>query len=301
MNTITSPHQPTSWNPFLSLLLLLLLSTPSQSFLPPLSTPVTSTFTSSHRHSPPRTPFLSRHPPSPSNSPTSLYNLFDRFARVAKSNLNNIAKKLEDPEKIMTQALEDMQCDLVKVRQSYAEVTASVRRLTKEMDVAVNMSAEWRGRAETALKAGEEELAKEALQRRQVAEEKAEALKSQIAMQEESLGRLKEGMEMLEGKILESKAKKEQMVARARTAQSTKAVNDLMSGVSGQGSVDAWERMEEKVEALEAAAEVAEDFNKGYLGPGGSTEEKFKALESKSKVDDELEAMKKMLGGGGEN
>jgi len=52
---------------------------------------------------------------------------------------------------------------------------------------------------------------------------------------------------MLEGKILESKAKKEQMVARARTAQSTKAVNDLMSGVSGQGSVDAWERMEEKV------------------------------------------------------
>ena len=36
-------------------------------------------------------------------------NLFDRFARVAKSNLSNIAGKLEDPEKIMEQALEDMQ------------------------------------------------------------------------------------------------------------------------------------------------------------------------------------------------
>jgi len=36
-------------------------------------------------------------------------NLFDRFTRVAKSNLNNILKNLEDPEKIMTQALEDMQ------------------------------------------------------------------------------------------------------------------------------------------------------------------------------------------------
>lgn len=36
-------------------------------------------------------------------------NLFDRFQRVAKSNLNNILKGLEDPEKIMTQALEDMQ------------------------------------------------------------------------------------------------------------------------------------------------------------------------------------------------
>ncbi len=36
-------------------------------------------------------------------------NIFERFSRVAKSNLNNIRQKLEDPEKIMTQALEDMQ------------------------------------------------------------------------------------------------------------------------------------------------------------------------------------------------
>eukprot|EP00428_Durinskia_dybowskii_P048164 CAMPEP_0170347844 /NCGR_PEP_ID=MMETSP0116_2-20130129/75188_1 /TAXON_ID=400756 /ORGANISM="Durinskia baltica, Strain CSIRO CS-38" /LENGTH=124 /DNA_ID=CAMNT_0010601679 /DNA_START=62 /DNA_END=436 /DNA_ORIENTATION=- len=48
-------------------------------------------------------------------------NLFDRFSRVAKSNLNNILKSLEDPEKIMNQALEDMQNDLVKIRQSYAQ------------------------------------------------------------------------------------------------------------------------------------------------------------------------------------
>jgi hypothetical protein len=36
-------------------------------------------------------------------------NLFDRFTRVVNSNLNNILKSLEDPEKIMNQALEDMQ------------------------------------------------------------------------------------------------------------------------------------------------------------------------------------------------
>ena len=36
-------------------------------------------------------------------------NLFDRFSRVAKSNLNNVLKNLEDPEKIMNQAVEDMQ------------------------------------------------------------------------------------------------------------------------------------------------------------------------------------------------
>jgi hypothetical protein len=36
-------------------------------------------------------------------------NLFDRFTRVAKANINNVLKSLEDPEKILNQALEDMQ------------------------------------------------------------------------------------------------------------------------------------------------------------------------------------------------
>src|SRR5688500_7063134 len=41
-------------------------------------------------------------------------NLFDRFTRVAKSNINNVLKNLEDPEKIMSQALEDMQVGGIK-------------------------------------------------------------------------------------------------------------------------------------------------------------------------------------------
>ena len=51
---------------------------------------------------------------SSAHSTTALQmNLFDRFQRVAKSNLNNILKNLEDPEKIMNQAIEDMQvCEL---------------------------------------------------------------------------------------------------------------------------------------------------------------------------------------------
>jgi len=36
----------------------------------------------------------------------------------------------------MTQAVEDMQNDLVNIRQSYAEVTASQRRLAKQKETA---------------------------------------------------------------------------------------------------------------------------------------------------------------------
>ncbi|NEQ18505.1 MAG: PspA/IM30 family protein, partial [Moorea sp. SIO3E2] len=39
--------------------------------------------------------------------------LFDRLSRVVRANLNDIVSKAEDPEKILDQAIVDMQEDLV--------------------------------------------------------------------------------------------------------------------------------------------------------------------------------------------
>lgn len=223
-------------------------------------------------------------------------NLFDRFQRVAKSNLNNILKGLEDPEKIMTQALEDMQTDLVTVRQSYAEVTAGQRRLLKQKEQADAVANDWYKRAQLALEKGNDALAKEALVRRQTALDEAENVQNQINLQNSAMDKLYEGMVVLEKKIMESKAKKDQMVARARTAQSTQKVNDMLSGITGKTSMDAFKRMEDKVEALEAAAEVSKEMS--LIGPGGGNsdlEREFKLLEASSSVDAELAAMKRNL------
>lgn len=215
--------------------------------------------------------------------------------------MNNVLKSLEDPEKIMNQALEDMQGDLVKVRQSYAEITATQRRLLKQKEQADALAADWYKRAQLALTKGEDALAKEALNRRQQQTEAAEGLQIQIDMQANATDKLYEGMQALESKILEAKAKKEQMIARARTAQSTQKVNDMLGGITGTTSMDAFTRMEDKVEALEAAAEVSAEM--GSMGgnalpgsSGSSVEQQFKMLEASSSVDKELEDMKKMLG-----
>lgn len=55
-------------------------------------------------------------------------NLADRFFRVVKANINSIIQNLEDPEKVLEQAVDDMQNDLIKIRQSYAEVSATQKR-----------------------------------------------------------------------------------------------------------------------------------------------------------------------------
>lgn len=232
-------------------------------------------------------------------------NLFDRFSRVAKANINNVLKTMEDPEKILNQAVEDMQADLVKVRQSYAEVTATQRRLMKQKEQADAIAQDWYGRAQLALKKGNDELAKEALTRRQQQVDTAADLQKQLDVQNVSIDKLYEGMQMLESKILESKAKKEQMIARARTAESTQKVNDMLSGVTGNTSMDAFTRMEEKVEALEASAEVSAEMGslsgKNLLGSANSDLEKqFRMLEGSNAVDDELKKMKGMLSGSSE-
>lgn len=190
-----------------------------------------------------------------------------------------------------------MKTDLVTVRQSYAEVTAGQRRLLKQKEQADAVSNDWYKRAQLALEKGNDALAKEALVRRQTALDEAENVQNQINLQNSAMDKLYEGMVILEKKIMESKAKKDQMVARARTAQSTQKVNDMLSGITGKTSMDAFKRMEDKVEALEAAAEVSKEMT--LIGPGGSgnsdLEREFKLLEASSSVDAELAAMKRNL------
>lgn len=223
-------------------------------------------------------------------------NLFDRFTRVAKSNLNNIVKNLEDPEKVMNQAVEDMQGDLVKVRQSYAEVTATQRRLMKQKEQAEALANDWYQRAQLALQKNEDGLAKEALTRRQQQLEVVQSVQQQVDAQTSAIDQLYNSMQTLESKIMEAKAKKDQMIARARTAQSTQKVNDMLSGVTGKTSMDAFTRMEEKVEALEASAEVSAEMGNLNALPGGDIEKEFKMLEAGTAVDDELKRMKGLLG-----
>jgi phage shock protein A len=191
---------------------------------------------------------------------------------------------------------------LVKVRQSYAEITATQRRLLKQKEQAEAIGSDWYKRAQLALQAGNEVLAKEALSRRQQQLDGAAALQQQIDTQANAIDKLYEGMQMLERKIIEAKGKKEQMVARARTAQSTQKVNDMLGGITGKTSMDAFNRMEEKVEALEAAAEVSAEMASvgGNFLPGSSEsdlEKQFKMLEAGSVVDDELAKLKGLLSG----
>ena len=200
-------------------------------------------------------------PPSAVRGPRSCLqmNVFDRFVRVVSSNINSALKGLEDPEKVLEQAVNDMQNDLVKIRQSYAEISASLKRLQKQKEQADGLANDWYKRAQLALQKGDEELAREALARRQMQLDISNGLNKQLDMQQSNIDKLYNSMMALEAKITEAKREKDSFVARARTAKTSVQVNDMLNSltsVSSTNSMEAFNRMKEKVESLEAQAEV---------------------------------------------
>ncbi|PXF48087.1 putative membrane-associated 30 kDa protein, chloroplastic [Gracilariopsis chorda] len=222
-------------------------------------------------------------------------NLFDRFFRVVRANLNQAVSGMEDPEKILNQTVNDMQNDLVKVRQAYAEVSATLKRIERQREQAATTGMEWKKRAQLALQKGEEDLAREALVRKKSADDQEASLTSQIGGMKANVDKLYTSMQQLESKIGEAKSKKDQYVARARTAKTSQKVNDMLSNVATTGGLEAFERMKAKVEELEVKADVSRELSLGGSADV-SLESKFKALESDS-VDDELQKMKNQLSG----
>jgi phage shock protein A len=67
-------------------------------------------------------------------------NMLDRVFRVITSNVNSIIKGLEDPEKVLDQAVNDMQNDLIKIRQSYAEISATQKRMISQKQQADSLA-----------------------------------------------------------------------------------------------------------------------------------------------------------------
>ena len=92
--------------------------------------------------------------------------LFDRLNRVVRANLNDMVSKAEDPEKILEQAVLDMQEDLVQLRQAVARSIAEQRQTEQKYTKEQSESVKWEQRAKLALSKGDESLAREALKRK---------------------------------------------------------------------------------------------------------------------------------------
>ncbi|HEY9638734.1 MAG TPA: PspA/IM30 family protein [Coleofasciculaceae cyanobacterium] len=212
--------------------------------------------------------------------------LIDRILRVIRANLNNLIGQAEDPEKVLEQAVDDMQQDLIRLRQAVAQAIATQKRTERQASQAQSTAQEWYNRAQLALSKGDESLARDALTRRKSYVETAKAMQAQLTQQADVVTKLKDNMRTLESKISEAKTKKDLYIARARSAQASQKITEMLGNVGTNNAMSAFEKMEEKVLQLEAQSEAI-----GELG-SNELEKKFAALEGGNDIDAELAALK---------
>jgi len=215
--------------------------------------------------------------------------LFDRIKRVVSANLNDLVNKAEDPEKMLEQAILEMQEDLVQLRQGVAQAIAAQKRTEKQYSDAQNEINKWQRNAQLALQKGDENLARQALERKKTYNETSTALKASLDQQSTQVETLKRNLIQLESKISEAKTKKEMLKARITTAKAQEQLQGMVRGMNTSSAMAAFERMEEKVLMQEARAQSAAEL------AGADLETQFARLESSSDVDDELEALKASL------
>jgi phage shock protein A len=217
--------------------------------------------------------------------------LFDRIWRVIRANLNDLVGKSEDPEKILEQAVLDMQDDLIQLRQAVAQAIATQKRTERQCSAALGQSEEWYRRAQLALQKGDDALAREALTRRKSYQETAEAMQGQLSQQAGIVTQLKQNMQKLESKIAEARTKKDLYIARARSAKASQQLNEALGRVGTGSAIRAFEQMEEKVLQLEAESEAVAELGNDEL------EKRFVALGEADDIDAELAQMKNQLTG----
>jgi phage shock protein A len=217
--------------------------------------------------------------------------LFDRVSRLLRANVNDMVSKAEDPEKILEQAVMDMQEDLVQLRQAVASSIANQKRTEQQYNKAMADANSWQGKAQLALQKGDEDLAREALVRKKNYSETAGTLKAQLDGQAGMVDTMKKSLIQLEGKISEAKTKKDMLKSRSQAAKAQEQLQGAVGRIGTNSAMSAFERMEEKVLIQEAKSQAAAELT------GADLESKFAALSAGSDVDDELAQMKAMLSG----
>lgn len=215
--------------------------------------------------------------------------LMKRIQRVIRGNLNSMTGSASDPEKILEQAVMEMHSLGVQLRQAVAQALATQKRTERQTAQAKSTAIEWYRRAQLALQANNEPLAREALTKRRAYQETHDALAAQMEQQNSLIAKMKQDMRSLEFKISEAKTKKDMYIARARSAEASYRLQDMLSTSSTTSSLNAFERMEEKVLQLEAKSEAIAQLDSDDL------QQQFTYAESNNSIDGELAAMKVQL------
>ncbi len=225
--------------------------------------------------------------------------IFSRIFKVGQATLNKLIDGLEDPEKMLEQAVRDKARQIREAKKAIQECIATERQTRAQMEKEKTEKFSWEQKAEAALKAGQEELAVKALSRATEHEQKAKLLESNWQQQKSSVDSLKKDIMKLEDELAEFKRNKDFIVAQSKAGDVKKQIYEAKAKISSKDtSDDLMARLKAKAERTTHEADAAEELAETLDG-GDSLEKEFKDIGAAGvdvDVQNKLNAMKAKLG-----
>ena len=203
--------------------------------------------------------------------------ILGRLSSLIKSNVNDVIDSMQDPAKEIDQMVRDMEESSRQARTEVAQCLAAEKRLQKRVIDLDSEAADWVKRAETAIRAGDDGLAKEALLRK--AEKEAERAETQKALQEQGVyaDQLTQALKALDARLADIKLRQGTLRVKARA-------NKKGSPLSAKTSAfDDFDRMAGKIDAVEAEAGLDEELG-GRSAESAAAGRKLDQLAAQSTV-----------------
>ncbi len=230
--------------------------------------------------------------------------LIERTSTIIKSKINKLLGKFEDPRETLDYSYEKQVELLQNVKRGVAEVTTAKKRLELQKAKLEENIKKLDDQARESIKAGREDLARIALERKGTSQAEIASLTQQIADIKGQQDKLVETEKRLSTKIETFRSTKETIKAQYSAAEAQVKINESVSGI-GEEMSDvgmAVQRAKDKTESMKARASALDELvEAGTLedvtgGTQDDIDRELSKIKSKGEVDSQLDALTKEMG-----
>ena len=217
---------------------------------------------------------------------------FSRISDILKANINDMIDKAEDPEKMVKQLIIEIEQDVDEATQALGQAMGSQKMAQKELADALAKSADWNDKAKLALKAGNEELARRALECKVGVDAQIEAMQKSYDEITANVDKMKDQVQTLRMKLDEARARQNVLIARSKMAD---AATDVATSINSSNIDSAFaklDKLERKIVEKESIAEAYTDINSAEV----DAEKQFEQMAHAAAIDSELERLKAEMG-----
>ena len=197
--------------------------------------------------------------------------ILGRIAQLTRANINALLDRAEDPEKMLNQLVRDYTASIAEARDAVAQTIGNLRLAEKDHDADVAEAKDWGNKALAASRKADQlrssgdtagadkwdSLAKIALTKQITAENEAKAAEPMIASQRQVVEQLKTGLQQMEVKLGELRSKRDQLIARQKTAEAQVKVQGAIRSINVLDPTSELSRYEASGAGLEAEARLA--------------------------------------------